>query len=237
MTAAWGGFGGLVAKDWRERKRSTEQMYGDVFGAVSQVPGLRVFLRLDPPLPTPGQYDVELVLQSDIPPEQMLETVGAVVGAGWQSGKFLYVDTDLKLDLPEARVVIDRERVADLGLDLAGVGQELGTLLGGAYVNRFNYFDRSYKVIPQIGEEDRATVGPLLDLKIKARDGRLVPVSTFTHIETTTAPRTLNRFQQRNAVRVFGGVQPGVTKEEGLRVLEAAALAAGAGVLTLDHAG
>ena len=207
--------------------RSTEEMYGEVFGAVSQIPGLRVFPRLDPPLPTPGQYDVELVLQSDAPPEQMLETVGAVVGAGWQSGKFLYVDTDLKIDLPEARVVIDREQVADLGLDLAGVGRELGTLLGGGYVNRFNFFDRSYKVIPQIGDEDRATVGPLLDLKIKTPSGELVPVSTFTRIESSTAPRTLNRFQQRNAVRVFGGVKPGVTKEEGLRVLEDAARAAG----------
>ncbi len=237
LTATWGGFGGLVAKDWRERERSTEEMYGEVFGAVSQVPGVRVFPRLDPPLPTPGQYDVELVLQSDVPPEQMLETVGAVVGAGWQSGKFLYVDTDLKIDLPEARVVIDREMVADLGLDLASVGQELGTLLGGGYVNRFNFFDRSYKVIPQIGEEDRTTVGPLLDLKIKTPDGRLVPVSTFTRIESSTAPRTLNRFQQRNAVRVFGGVQPGVTKEEGLRVLETAAAEAGGPRMVLDHAG
>jgi multidrug efflux pump len=237
LTAAWGGFGGLVAKDWRERERSTEEMYGEVFGAVSQVPGLRVFPRLDPPLPTPGQYDVELVLQSDAPPEQMLQTVGAVVGAGWQSGKFLYVDTDLKIDLPEARVVIDREQVADLGLDLASVGQELGTLLGGGYVNRFNFFDRSYKVIPQIGEEGRATVGPLLDLKIKTPDGRLVPVSTFTRIETSTAPRTLNRFQQRNAVRIFGGVNPGITKEEGLRVLEAAATAAAGPGVVLDYGG
>src|SRR5688572_19107392 len=112
LKAAWGGFGGMVVKDWKQRTRSTEQMYGELFGAVSQVPGLRVFPRLDPPLPTPGQYDVELVLQSEAPPEQMLETVGAVVGAGWQSGKFLYVDTDLKIDLPEARVVIDREQVA-----------------------------------------------------------------------------------------------------------------------------
>ena len=156
------------------------------------------------------------MLQSDAPAEQMLETAATVIGAGLQSGKFLYVDTDLKIDLPQARVVLDRERVADLGLDLASVGQELGTLLGGAYVNRFNYFDRSYKVIPQIGDEDRATVAPLLDLKIKTPDGRLVPVSTFTRIEASTAPRTLNRFQQRNAVRIFGGVQPGVTKEEGL---------------------
>jgi multidrug efflux pump len=237
LTSSWGGFGGMVAKDWKTRKRSTEDMYGEVFGKVSQIPGLRVFPRLDPPLPTPGQYDVELVLQSDAPPEQMLETVGAVVGAGWQSGKFLYVDTDLKIDLPEARVVIDREQVADLGLDLASVGQELGTLLGGAYVNRFNFFDRSYKVIPQIGEADRATVAPLLDLKIKTPGGELVPVSTFTRIESSTAPRALNRFQQRNAVRVFGGVKPGVTKEEGLSVLEAAAAGAGGPGIALDHAG
>ena len=237
LTASWGAFGGFVAKDWKERKRTTEEIYGELFGAVSQIPGLRVFPRLDPPLPTPGQYDVELVLQSDAPPEQLLETVGAVVGAGWQSGKFLYVDTDLKIDLPEARVVIDREKVADLGLDLASVGQELGTLLGGGYVNRFNYFDRSYKVIPQIGDADRATVGPLLDLKIKTPGGELVPVSTFTRIESTTAPRVLNRFGQRNAVRIFGGVQPGVTKEEGLSVLETAAIAASGPGVTLDHAG
>ncbi|MGH9381877.1 MAG: efflux RND transporter permease subunit [Thermoanaerobaculia bacterium] len=237
LTANWGGFGGLVAKDWHERGRSTEEMYGEVFGAVSQVPGLRVFPRLDPPLPTPGQYDVELVLQSDAPVEQLLETTQAVVGAGWQSGKFLYVDTDLKIDQPEARVVLDRQQIADLGLDLAGVARELGTLLGGNYVNRFNFFDRSYKVIPQLDEEDRASVAPLLDLKIKGPGGELIPVSTFTRIETNAAPRSLNRFQQRNAVRVFAGVQPNVTKDEGLRVLEAAARATGDPSLTLDYAG
>ena len=237
LTSSWGGFGGFVAKDWKTRARSTEKMYGEVFARVSEVPGLRVFPRLDPPLPTPGQYDVELVLQSDAPPDQLMETVNGVVGAGWQSGKFLYVDTDLKIDLPEARVVIDREQVADLGLDLAGVGRELGTLLGGAYVNRFNFFDRSYKVIPQIGEEGRATIDPLLDLKIKTPGGQLVPVSTFTRIESSTAPRVLNRFGQRNAVRVFGGVRPGVTKEEGLSVLEAAANAPAGPPVLLDHAG
>ena len=237
LTTAWGGFGGVVARDWRERDRSTAEMYGEVFAAVSGVPGLRVFPRLDPPLPSPGQYDVELVLQSEAPPEQRLAMAAAVVGAGWRSGRFLYVDTDLKIDLPQARVTLDRERLADLGLDLATVGQELGTLLGGAYVNRFNFFDRAYKVIPQLHDRDRATLAPLLDLKIKTPDGRLVPVSSFTRIETGTAPRSLNRFQQRDAVRIFGGVQPGVTKDEGLRVLEAAAReAAGPGV-ALDWAG
>jgi multidrug efflux pump len=237
LTQAWGGFGGMVAKNWKTRERSTEEMYGAVFAAVSQVPGLRVLPRLDPPLPTPGLYDVELVLQSDAPAEQLLETVGAVLGAGYQSGRFLYVDTDLKIDQPEARVVIDREQIADLGLDLAGVGQELGTLLGGAYVNRFNFYDRSYKVIPQIGDEGRTTLAPLLDLKIRTPSGQLVPVSTFTRIETSTAPRVLNRFQQRNSVRIYGGVNPGVTKEEGLQVLETAAAAAGSPGMILDYGG
>src|SRR5207249_3054953 len=99
------------------------------------------------------------------------------------------------------------------------------------------FFDRSYKVIPQIGDEDRATVGPLLDLKLKTPGGQLVPVSTFTHIESSTAPRTLNRFQQRNAARVFGGVKPGVTKEEGLRVLETAVAAASGPGVVMDYAG
>ena len=237
LTQNWGAFGGMVTKDWKSRHRSTEQMYGEVFGKVSQIPGLQVFPRLDPPLPTPGQYDVELILQSSAPVEQLQDSVGQVIAAGFKSGKFLYVDSDLKVDLPEARVVIDREKVADLGLDLAGVGRELGTLLGGAYVNRFNYFDRSYKVIPQIGDAQRATVGPLLDLKIKTPRGELVPVSAFTHVETEAAPRTLQRFQQRNSVRIFGGVKPGVTKEEGLRVLETAASGISGRGIVLDHAG
>ena len=237
LTAGWGGFGGMKMKPWGERERTSEEIYGEVFGAVSQVPGLRVFPRLDPSLPTSGQYDVELVLQTDGPIEPLMETAQQIIGAGFQSGQFLYVDTDLKIDRPEARVLIDRERLADLGLDLAGVGQELGTLLGGGYVNRFNYFDRSYKVIPQLGASDRAAVGSLLDLKIKTPEGDMVPVSTFTSLEATTSPRTLNRFQQRNAVKIFGGVQPGVTKEAGLRVLEDAARKVAPPGMTIDHAG
>jgi multidrug efflux pump len=227
----------MITRDWRTRERTTHELQPLVYGAIGQVPGVRAFTMLSPPLPGAGQFDVELVLKSTEPSETLLESVGAVLQEGWQSGKFLFVDTDLKIDLPQARVVIDRERLADLGLDLAGVGQELGTLLGGAYVNRFNYFDRSYKVIPQIGAEGRRTAGPLLDLKIRTPGGDLVPVSTFTSVAASTAPRTLNRFQQRNAVRVFGGVAPGVTKEEGLRVLERAAAAALPPAVEIDHAG
>jgi multidrug efflux pump len=237
LVANWGGFGGMVHKPWQTRERSTMQVLPDLHARVSQVPGINAFPRLDPPLPTSGVHDVELVLQSAMPLPDLLAATMAVVGAGWQSGKFLYVDTDLKIDRPEARVVVDRERVADLGMDLASVGREIGSLLGGGYVNRFNWYDRSYKVIPQVGLQGRASPSSLLDLKIRTPAGELVPVSSFVSIENGVSPRTLNRFQQRNAVKVFGAVRPGITKEEGLVVLENAARAVGDASIAIDHAG
>ena len=220
LVGNFGGFGGMVHKYWKDRQRAPRDNYLPLMMKLSQIPGLRVFPRLDPPLPTSGIHDVELLLLSNSPVEQMAEVAGKLVGAAFGSGKFVYADADLKIDRPQARVMVDREQIADLGLDLASVGRELGTLLGGGYVNRFNWFDRSYKVIPQMGDEDRATVGPLLDLKIKTPSGELVPVSTFVTIESGTSPRTLNRFQQQNSVKIMGGVKPGVTKEEALTWLE-----------------
>ncbi len=215
-----GGFGGVITKDFHERDRSTMEMQGEVFSIVAQTPGLKAFAVLVPPLPGAGNYDVELVLKSDQPPEELAILADEIVQAGMKAGTFMFVDSDLKLDLPQARVNVDRERIADLGLDLASVGRELGVLLGGGYVNRFNYFNRSYQVIPQLSEEERSNTSALMDLKIRGPSGDLIPVSTFASIEPSVAPRSLQRFQQQSCIRVFAGVLPGVTKEQGLNKLE-----------------
>ena len=135
--------------------------------------------------PTPGPVRRRAGARRATPrPSRCCRRSGQVVGAGWQSGKFLYVDTDLKIDLPEARVVIDREQVADLGLDLASVGQELGTLLGGGYVNRFNYLRPQLQGHPA---DRRGRTGPRSGRcsisRSRRRAAQLVPVSTFTRIE------------------------------------------------------
>ncbi len=215
-----GGFGGMITKDFKDRDRSTTELQGEVFGLVSQVPGVRAFPVLIPPLPGAGQYDVELVIKSDQPVEQLATLASQIVQRAQQEGQFMFVDTDLKLDLPQARVVIDRQQIADMGLDLAAIGQELGVLLGGGYANRFNYFNRSYQVIPQLAEDERQSASALMDLKIRGPSGELIPVSTFASIEPATAPRSLQRFQQQSSLRIFAGVFPGVTKDQGLTTLE-----------------
>jgi multidrug efflux pump len=231
------GFGGIITKDFKDRKRSTLEIYPDVFGLVSGIPGIEPFPILIPPLPGAGQYDVELVIKSDLPSPVLADMAAEVAQRAQQEGLFMFVDTDLKFDLPQARVNIDREKVADLGVDLAMVAQELGVLLGGGYVNRFNYFNRSYQVIPQLADTDRENVGSLLDLKIRVPGGALVPVSAFVTIESETAPRTLTRFQQQSSLRLFAGVVPGVTKEQGLTILETITRDVMGAAVALDYAG
>jgi len=231
------GFGGYLFKDWHDRARSAHEIQPEVFGTLSQISELQIFPVLPPALPGAGNYDVELVIKGAGTPEQMADYAGQLVGAALGSGQFLFADTDLKIDLPQVRVSIDRERVADLGLDLAEVGRQLAVLLAGNYVNRFSLEGRTYKVIPQVGSDSRAAAAQLLDYKIRTRDGAQVPFAAVARLETSTAPRTLARFQQTDSFRVYGGVVPGVTKADGLATLDAAARRILPAGYTVDYAG
>jgi multidrug efflux pump len=231
------GFGGYLFKNWHDRERSAHEIQPEIFGGISQIKELQIFPILPPPLPGAGNFDVELVLKGPGTPEQMADYATQLVGAAFQSGKFMFADTDLKIDLPQVRVEIDRERVADLGLDLADVGRQLGFLIAGNFVNRFTREGRAYKVIPQVEQSAREAAATLLDYKVRTRAGQQVPISSFARLETTTAPRTLARFQQADSFRVYGGVLPGVTKAEGLDALEAKAREILPAGYTVDYAG
>ena len=231
------GFGGYLLKDWHDRERTAHEIQPEVFGTLSGIEELQVFAALPPALPGAGNYDVELVIKGTGTAEEAAGYAAELVGAAFASGKFMFADTDLKVDLPQVRLVIDRERVADLGLDLAEVGRQLGILLAGDYVNRFTMEGRAYKVIPQVGRDARASAAQLLDYKIRTRDGMQVPFGAVARLETSTAPRTLARFQQADSFRVQGGVVPGVTKADGLATLEAAARAILPAGYSIDYAG
>ena len=222
LAGASGGFGGVITKDFQERNRSTMQMLPDVMAIAAQSAGLQAFPVVIPPLPGAGNYGVEVYLKTDLAPEELVELSNQIVQRVMESQMFMFADTNFKFDLPQARVVVDREKVADLGMDLASVAQELGVLLGGGYVNRFNYFNRSYQVIPQLAAEDRKNMSSLMNLKIRAPNGELIPVSSFASIEPNTAPRSLKRFQQQAAIQIFGEPLPipMITKEMCLSKME-----------------
>jgi multidrug efflux pump len=177
------------------------------------------------------------VVASTAEPAQLAEIANKLVGKAFQSGLFMYADTDLKFDQPQAEVVFDRDKVRSLGVDLQSAGRDLSTFLGGNYVNRFSIQGRSYKVIPQIKRADRLTADQLSDIYVTGAGGKLVPLSTFATLKTTTEPRELKRFQQLNAVRIQGVIPQGVSLDKALKMLESEAAAILPKGFTVDYAG
>jgi multidrug efflux pump len=217
------GFSGMVTKPWSERTRSTEQIVGEVFGKVSTIPGVRVIATTPEPLPGGSQFPVEFVINSTAEPREIYEFANQIVQKAIESKVFMFADTDLKFDQPQTEIVFDRDKVAMLGVNLAQVGADLGTMLGGNYVNRFSNSGRSYKVIPEVKRGARLNVDQLKNFYVSAANGKLVQLSTFATLKTTTEPRSLNRFQQLNSAKIQGAIPPGVTQDQALKVLEAAA--------------
>ena len=153
------------------------------------------------------------------------------------SGRFLFFDTDLKYDLPQSIIEIDRDKTAQLGLTMTQVGSSLGSLLGGGYVNYFSMQTRSYRVIPQVQRVSRLNVEQLLDYPIANIGGVPVPLSTIARIRTETVPETLNHFQQLNAATLAGVASPGLSEADTLDYLRGVAARTLPAGYTIDYAG
>jgi multidrug efflux pump len=232
-----GGFGGAVTKPWSERKRSTQQIQLAAAAGFSKIPGVRVISLVPPSLPGGGNFPVDFVIASTAEPEQLSTFANQLVMKAFGSGLFMFADADLKFDQPQAEVVFNRDKVRSQGVDLSQTGRDLSTLLGGNYVNRFSIQGRSYKVIPQVKRSERLTPDQLEDIYVTGQDGRLVQLSTFASLRTTTEPRELKRFQQLNAVRIQGVIPPGVSLDQALGFLENEARQILPPGFTVDYAG
>jgi multidrug efflux pump len=219
LTQPDSGFSGMVVKPWQERKRTIFEIMPEVAMKVHGVTGIRVLPVTPPALPGGGQFPVEFVIASTAELDQILEFAKKIQLAATQSKMFAFPPLiDVKIDQPQSEIVIDRDKVADLGLNLQQVGGDLAAMMGGNYVNRFNIAGRSYKVTPQIMRVDRLNPDQLNQIHITGPDGQLVPLSTIGAIKNTTEARSLNRFQQLNAVTI--SAYPVRPLEEALRFLE-----------------
>jgi multidrug efflux pump len=217
------GFSGMVLKPWHApRQRTVFQILPEVQGRLSRIPGLQVFATTPSALPGGSNFPVEFVIASTADSQRLLEFAQKISMKAAQSGMFYFPpQIDLKFDQPQAEVVIDRDKVATLGLNLSQVGADLASALGGNYVNRFNIAGRSYKVIPQVERIGRLNADQLEDIYISGPNNQLIPLSSIAHVENKTVPRSLNRFQQLNAVKLSGMTNR--TLDQALKVLEDAA--------------
>jgi multidrug efflux pump len=211
---------GMVLKPWSERKATAAKLLPPVQQELGQITGVRPAVFQPPPLPGAFGFPVQFVIQTTEPFERLNEVASAFAQEAQKSGMFFFIDNDLRYDLPQSTVVIDRELTAQLGLTMKDVGGALSSLLGGGYVNYFSFFDRAYKVIPQVQQADRLNADQLNSTYIRTPSGEAIPLSTVVHITTKTIPQSLNRFQQQNAATISGVPFIGVTQGDAIEYMQ-----------------
>jgi len=214
-------FGGFKMSSVSERERSQSEIQPPLTAALNEVAGFQIGVFPRPSVPGgSGGLPVQFVLTSERPYEEMSTVADELIGRGMGSGNFAFLRKSVELDRPVVSVQVDRDRAGDLGISMADIGQSLGRMLGGGYVNRFSMEGRSYKVIPQVERGFRLDAEMLKDYYVRAGTGDLVPLSTVVTLSEGVEPSDRTQFQQLNAVAVEGVMAPGVTLGTGLEYLE-----------------
>jgi multidrug efflux pump len=229
------GIGGVLFKDWGDRTRSAHEIQVDLQAKWNKIAGARVAAFQFPPLPGSSGLPVQFVITSTEPFENLNTVATQVMAKAQASGKFYFIDQDLKIDKPQATVVVDREKIAALGMTQQDVGQALGAALGGGYVNYFSIAGRSYKVIPQVQQTDRLNPSNVLDFYIKTPTAGLIPAGTVASLKYDVVPESITRFQQLNSVTISGVA--GVSQGEALKILTDAVKEVAPTGYNVDYAG
>lgn len=193
---------GVILKPWSERKRNATELQNYVQAEVNKIAGATIYASQPPPLPTGSggtNTPVAFVIGTTEPFTNLDEVTRDILETAQNSGKFYYIDSDLKLNKPQITVQVDRDKVATLGLTMQDVGSALGAMLGGGYVNYFSISGRSYKVIPQVQQTDRLNPDQLNNYYIRTANGGVVPASTVVSLKTQTIPTRISHFQQLNS--------------------------------------
>ena len=217
-------FGGFKMVAASQRERSVFDVFPEIQAKVSKIPGVQINMAPRPSLPgSGGGFPVQFVITSHHDFTQMDQTASQMLGEAMASGKFMFLRKSTEFSRPRTTLEIDRDRAAELGIDMKQVGANLSAMLGGGYVNRFNLGGRSYEVIPQVARGFRTNHELLDAYYIRAGGGQLVPLSSIVTFRESVEPSKRTQFQQLNSVTLEGVPAPGTTLGEALDTLKGVA--------------
>ena len=222
---------GAILKDWSERSRSSIQIQGQIQAAGGAIDGETLTAVQFPALPgSSGGLPVQMVLRSPEDFKTLYDTAEKIKAAAYASGLFVYVQNDLAFDSQQAHVAIDSAKAREMGVTMQAIAETLAVLVGENYVNRFNFHDRSYDVIPQVRQDDRMTPEDLGRFYVKTVTGALVPLATVARVETRPQANQLTQFGQMNSATLVMLPRPGISMGEAVAFLQSQPLPASTSV-------
>jgi multidrug efflux pump len=221
----WGGtpnsvFGGFKLVQPHTRERSQTEIQQELQSKLPSVAGVEVSAFPRPSLPGAGRgLPVQFVILSAEGYVELDRTVDVLLGRALESGKFIFLQKAVEFTRPKTNIVLDRNRAGELGIDMEEIGRSLALFLGGNYVNWFNFEGRSYKVIPQVAREYRASHDMLQGYYVRSGAGQLIPLASLVSFETSVEPSSRTQFQQLNSLILQGIPAPGVTMGDAIEYL------------------
>ncbi|HRE14035.1 MAG TPA: efflux RND transporter permease subunit [Usitatibacteraceae bacterium] len=208
-------------KPWEERSRKQQAITQELAPKFSQIPGARAFPTNPPSLgQSPRNRPVEFVIMSSMPYEDLARLVDRFVAEAAKNPGLANLDTDLRLDKPEIKVSVNRDKIVDVGASVDAVGRTLETMLGGRQVTRFKRDGEQYDVIVQVAEGDRRTPGDIADIYVRGRNGEMVQLANLVTVRESVAPKSLNHFNRIRAVTITANLAPGYALGEALAFMQ-----------------
>jgi multidrug efflux pump len=229
--------GGMVLKPWDARTKTATDLQPVLQGKLSQIAGSQIAVFQPPPLPGARGVPIQFVITTSESFDRLYAVSQRFLQDAQKTGQFIFLQSDLRLDLPQTRIEIDRNMAAQLGLTMQEIGSALSAMLGGGYVNFFELGGRSYKVIPQVDQQFRLNPDQLMHYYLRTASGSMVPLSTVVHFRTAVKPETINHFQQVNSATIQGVALPFVAQGDALNSLKELAQRTLPSGYTFDYAG
>ncbi len=214
----------LRLKPWEERERKQQDISRELNGKFSQLPGVIGFAVNPPSLgQSPRALPIEFVIMSQVPYPELDRMVNTFLAEMAKYPGVQNLQTDLRLNTPELRVDVNRDKLSDLGIPVQTVGLTLQSMLGGRQVTRFKKDGEQYDVIVQVAPRDRSRPNDISDIYVRGRDGTMVQLSNVLNVAEGVSPQSLNHFQRLRSVSITGQIAPGFTLGEALAEMEATA--------------
>ena len=215
------GFVGL--KDWSQRTQTAQQIAGGLFPQFMGIAGLQAFPITPPPLGQQGfGQPLSFVVETSGSWEELSALVDKLLAKMAQNPRLTNPDTDLKLNKPELRIDMNREKIASVGSAVDTVGHTLETLLGGRKVTRFKKGSEQYDVIVQVEDDARRTPEDLSNIFVRGGDGGMVQLDNLATVKETIAAKEFNHFNKLRSATVTAGLAPGYAMGEALTWMQQA---------------
>ena len=211
----------MRALPWEERERSTQRIAREITPRLASLPGISAF-PITPPSLGQGfrERPINYVIVTSDSYENLAQTVRRFQDELSKNPGLVQIDTDLRLNKPEIRMDVDRERAADMGVNVDAIARTVETMLGGRIVTRYKRDGEQYDVVVQTVSGNRSTPEDIDRLFVRGRNDAMIPLASLVKISEVVVPRELNHFGQRRSASLTANLAPDYSLGEALQFMD-----------------